>query len=102
MYTPPVAHVASASASLADPRADMCGWVSTSSPLQTSSLPPRNANCAPAALRMPARSPRRSTNDLLNQPGFVGAAARFWQVRSHTYTALTEKTRDEGNKESTD
>ncbi|KAF2999234.1 hypothetical protein E8E13_002081 [Curvularia kusanoi] len=28
---------------------------------------------------MPARSPRRSTNDLLNQPGFVGAAARFWQ-----------------------
>ncbi|KAJ4988694.1 pap2 domain protein [Stagonosporopsis vannaccii] len=28
---------------------------------------------------MPARSPRRSTNDLLNQPGFLGAAARFWQ-----------------------
>ncbi|KAJ4339549.1 hypothetical protein N0V87_003247 [Didymella glomerata] len=28
---------------------------------------------------MPARSPRRSTNDLLNTPGFLGAAARFWQ-----------------------
>jgi hypothetical protein len=51
-------------------------------------LPPtlksRNANCAPGTLRMPARSPRRSTNDLLNTPGFLGAAARFWQVRLDT------------------
>lgn len=82
MYTSTVAHVASASASLADPRARCAdAWPTLHNP-QTSSLPPRNANCAPAALRMPARSPRRSTNDLLNQPGFVGAAARFWQVRS--------------------
>ncbi|KAF1361999.1 acid phosphatase/Vanadium-dependent haloperoxidase [Lizonia empirigonia] len=28
---------------------------------------------------MPARSPRRSANDVLNQTGFLGAAARFWQ-----------------------
>lgn len=32
---------------------------------------------------MPANSRRRS-NDVLQSPGFIGAAARFWQVCEHT------------------
>lgn len=34
---------------------------------------------------MPANanpSPRRLANDLTNSPGYIGAAARFWQVRT--------------------
>jgi diacylglycerol diphosphate phosphatase/phosphatidate phosphatase len=35
---------------------------------------------------MPSQSSqlRRASNDLLNAPGFLGAAARFWQVRTAT------------------
>ncbi|KAI1596363.1 pap2 domain-containing protein, partial [Pyrenophora tritici-repentis] len=30
---------------------------------------------------MPAQQHRLASNDLLNKPGFLGAAARFWQIQ---------------------